>query len=177
MTPVMTRPIVWATGTLVAITLSASFAGQRISSLMGPSASGVPSAAQARTDQPLPDRILVLHGDANGHYLVHPQVDGLVVKMMVDTGASLVALRSEDAAAIGIRPQPREFTRPISTANGTVMVAPVRIREMRVGDIAVADVEAVVVPSGRLGTNLLGMSFLRRLKAFEMASGRLTLRG
>ena len=172
----MTRPILWATGTLVAVALSASLAGQRISSVVKPAASGTP-AAQARGDQPPRDRILVLHGDARGHFLVHPQVDGLVVKMMVDTGASLVALRSEDAAAIGIRPQPREFNRPTSTANGTVMVAPVRIREMRVGDITVHDVEAVVVPAGRLGTNLLGMSFLRRLKGFEMASGRLTLKG
>ena len=57
------------------------------------------------------------------------------------------------------------------------MVAPVRIRELRVGDIAVRDVEAVVVPEGRLGTSLLGMSFLRRLKGFDMAGGRLTLRG
>jgi aspartyl protease family protein len=57
------------------------------------------------------------------------------------------------------------------------MVAPVRIRELRVGDIAVRDVEAVVVPEGRLGTSLLGMSFLRRLKGFDMAGGRLTLKG
>ena len=172
----MTRPIVWATGTLVAITLSAGLAGERIASLVRPGASG-PAPVQARTSQPPLDRILVLHGDARGHFLVHPQVDGLVVKMMVDTGASVVALRSEDAAAIGIRPKPRDFNRPTSTANGTVMVAPVRIREMRVGDITVHDVEAVVVPAGRLGMNLLGMSFLRRLKGFEMASGRLTLRG
>ena len=97
--------------------------------------------------------------------------------MMVDTGASLVALSAEDAAKVGIRPNPGAYSRPISTANGNVMVAPVRIRELRVGDIAVRDVEAVVVPEGRLGTSLLGMSFLRRLKGFDMAGGRLTLKG
>jgi aspartyl protease family protein len=57
------------------------------------------------------------------------------------------------------------------------MVAPVRIREMRVGDIVVRDVEAVVAPPGRLRTSLLGMSFLRSLRGFDISGGRLTLRG
>jgi aspartyl protease family protein len=53
----------------------------------------------------------------------------------------------------------------------------IRIPEMSVGDIVVRDVEAVVMPPGRLVTSLLGMAFLRRLKSFEVSAGRLTLRG
>jgi aspartyl protease family protein len=65
----------------------------------------------------------------------------------------------------------------VSTANGVVQTAPVRIREIRVGDILVRDVEAVVLPPRALGVSLLGMSFLRRLEGFEIAKGRLVLRG
>lgn len=174
-----TRPILWATGTLVAIALSASLAGNRLASATRPGAGSAPPVAT-----PAPGaataldtaRILVVQADARGHFTVHPRVEGATVTMLVDTGASVVALTSEDAAAAGIRPLPRDFTRTVDTANGAVSVAPVRIRELRLGDIAVRDVEAVVIPAGRLGTSLLGMSFLRRLGSFDVARGRLTLR-
>ena len=172
----MTRPIFWATSTLVAIALSAGLAGERIASVVKPRPSapaGPPSTAAVSSAE----RVLVLQADGRGQFVLHPQVDGLTVRMMVDTGASIVALSAEDAERAGFRPNPGEFNRPISTANGAVMVAPVRIRELRVGDILVRDVEAVVVPRGRLGTSLLGMSFLRRLRGFDVADGRLTLRG
>jgi aspartyl protease family protein len=171
----MTRPIVWATGTLLAVAASASLAGGRIAALVKPA----PSQSRPADPNALPtsERVLVLQADGRGHFLLHPQIDGLTVRMLVDTGASIVALTAEDAAKAGIRPGPAAYDRLISTANGTVMVAPTRIRELRVGDISVRDVEAVVLPPGRLGTSLLGMSFLRRLKGFDMAGGRLTLRG
>lgn len=172
----MTRPILWATGTLVAIALSASLAGQRLAGLSGSKATQ-PAAQAIQPVQPGADRLLVVNSDMRGHYLVHPQVDGLRVEMMVDTGASVVALTSEDAERAGLRVIASDFKRPISTANGTVLVAPIRIREMRVGDIVVRDVEAVVAPPGRLGTSLLGMSFLRSLRGFDISGGRLTLRG
>jgi aspartyl protease family protein len=174
----MTRPIIWATGTLAAVAISATLAGGRVAELVKARASSPASSASAEpAPAPAGDRVLVLQADGRGHFMVHPQVDGLAVRMMVDTGASIVALSAEDAEKAGIRPNPGDFKRPISTANGTVMVAEARIRELRVGDILVRDVEAVVLPAGRLGTSLLGMSFLRRLKGFDMAGGRLTLRG
>jgi aspartyl protease family protein len=175
----MTRPIIWATGTLVAVALSASLAGERMSEFVRKSQAPSPPASP-RTGSVAPnspERVLVLQADGSGHFLLHPQIDGLTVRMLVDTGASIIALTMEDAEKAGIRPNPGEFNRAIATANGSVMVASARIREIRVGDISVRDVEAVVLPAGRLGTSLLGMSFLRRLKGFDMAGGRLTLRG
>ena len=97
--------------------------------------------------------------------------------MLVDTGATLCAITEEDAAKLGLRIAPREFTSVVDTANGTVKVAPVRIGSIQIAGITVRDVEAVVVPKGRLSTNLLGMSFLRRLREFKIANGTLTLRG
>jgi aspartyl protease family protein len=97
--------------------------------------------------------------------------------MMVDTGATIVALTSADAAAIGLQPAPAEYRASVSTANGTVKVAPVRIREIRIGEIVVRDVAAVVMPPGALGRSLLGMSFLRQLRSFDVTRGQLTMRG
>jgi aspartyl protease family protein len=97
--------------------------------------------------------------------------------MLVDTGASIVALSYDDARAVGLSVHPAAFTRKLSTANGVVEAAPVQIREIRVGEIVARNVDAVVLPRGRLETSLLGMSFLKRLGGFEIARGRLTLKG
>jgi aspartyl protease family protein len=64
----------------------------------------------------------------------------------------------------------------VNTANGTVKAAQVRLREVQIGRIAVRDVEAVVMPPGRLAGSLLGMSFLKRLASFNVSGGTLVLR-
>ena len=51
------------------------------------------------------------------------------------------------------------------------------LREVRLGDISVRDVEAVVLPAGALSVSLLGTSFLRRLRGYEVQGGRMVLRG
>ena len=51
------------------------------------------------------------------------------------------------------------------------------IREMRIGDIRVQDVEALIMPPGAMRGSLMGMSFLSRLKSFQIVSGRLVLKG
>lgn len=176
----MTRPIIWATGTLVAVALAAGLAGERIAAAVKPAPplaqrpGPVPASPAAF---PPAERILVLQADGRGHFTLHPELEGLTVRMLVDTGASVVALTAEDAERAGIRPNPGDFRHAVATANGSVSAARVTIGELRVGDILVRDVEGMVLPAGRLGTSLLGMSFLRRLKGFEMAGGRLTLRG
>ena len=177
----MTRPILWALGTLVTAAVSATLGGERLADRFGlggaPAASAPLSSAQPRSGPSPASPVLTVGSDLAGHFVLHPSLDGRRVRMMVDTGASLVALTHEDAALAGIRLQPRDFTRRVHTANGVAELAPVRIREVRVGDIVVRDVEALVSQPGRLGVSLLGMSFLRRLKGFEIAAGRLTLKG
>uniref|UniRef100_UPI0035CA4A5C retropepsin-like aspartic protease family protein n=1 Tax=uncultured Enterovirga sp. TaxID=2026352 RepID=UPI0035CA4A5C len=123
------------------------------------------------------DRTVVIDGDRQGHFLAGTAVEGRHLTMMVDTGATIVALTHEDAAAVGIRPAPTDYRARMSTANGEVAAARVRIREIRIGEIYVRDVDAVVMPRGRLRTSLLGMSFLRQLRGFDIAQNRLTLRG
>lgn len=117
----------------------------------------------------------VFEADAGGHYRIEARAAGQRIAMMADTGATVVALRLSDARRIGLRPAPADFDQPLSTANGVVKGARVVIPELQVGTIRVSRVEAVVLPDEVLGTNLLGMSFLKRLSRFEVAANRLVL--
>jgi len=118
---------------------------------------------------------MTLTADPGGHFFVDATINGNRIHMMVDTGASTVALSRDDARRIGIALQPGDFKGKVSTANGIVPVAPVMLKEVAIGEVAVADVPAVVFPDNRLQVGLLGMSFLSRLSHFEVAGGRLVL--
>lgn len=119
---------------------------------------------------------VVLRSDRGGHFRALVEIDGLTIPMMVDTGATVVALRHEDAAMLGINPAPSDFVVKIATANGDIHAANVRLREMRLENIVAPDVRAVVMPPGKLGQSLLGMSFMNKLKGFEIAGGQLVLK-
>jgi aspartyl protease family protein len=120
-------------------------------------------------------RTVTVQSDRQGHFQVEGAVDGRRLDFMVDTGATVVALRERDAGRLGIFPSPRDFTAVTNTANGTVRVAPVRLSSLEVNGIRIYDVNAVVIPDQALSVNLLGMSFLSRVRRFEMANGRLVM--
>ena len=65
----------------------------------------------------------------------------------------------------------------LSTANGTVSGFRATLREIRLGDIVVRNVDAVVLPAGALSMSLLGNSFLSKLQGYEVQTGRMVLRG
>jgi aspartyl protease family protein len=126
------------------------------------------------------------HGDAgdlehiidagpHGHFLVEAVVDGVPIDFLVDTGASHVVLSLEDARRLGYTPTTLRFTQQFQSANGTVRAAPVELRELRIGQLRLFDLEASV-NGGPLPISLLGMSFLRRLGNYEVARDRLVLR-
>ena len=118
---------------------------------------------------------VVVPADAAGHYRVDARVRGASLAFLIDTGATLVALRASDAARLGIRPAAADFTIPVATANGRVLAAPATLEAVELGPIRVPAVEALVLPDRALGGNLLGMSFLKRLGRFEVANERLVL--
>ena len=142
-----------------------------------------PSAVQAAVVQPSYEprepsssgRSLMLEADRQGHFEVEARVEGRFVDFVVDTGASLVVLRESSAAQAGIRLQARDYTATAVTANGKIKAAPARIERIEVGGITVYDVPAIVLPDEALAKNLLGVSFLSRLKRYEYANGRLVL--
>jgi aspartyl protease family protein len=118
---------------------------------------------------------VVVPADAMGHFRVEGRIDGQYVQFVVDTGASVIALTSEDAATLGIHPAPMDFRAVVKTANGTVHAAPVQLNMVEVGNLMVRDVAAMVLPDRALSDNLLGLSFLSRLRHFEYTDGKMVL--
>ena len=117
---------------------------------------------------------MTLDSDGHGHFRVDARVDGRSIDFMVDTGASAVVLRESAAANLGIFPRPSEYTGRTQTANGVAKYAPVRLNRVEVNDITVRDVDAAVMPDDALKVNLLGMTFLSRVK-WTHDRGRLVL--
>jgi len=111
-----------------------------------------------------------------GQYSTDVEINGSRVHMLVDTGASSVALSYDDAAAVGAYPAPADYKYAVSTANGTAHVARVVLHQVRLGALIVYDVEAFVAERGALSTSLLGMTFLSKLSRIEVADGALVLR-
>ena len=116
---------------------------------------------------------LTYHADQRGQFWVDGAANGASIRFLVDTGASSVVLTLADAAAGGIGRGSLAFTVRVSTANGIARAAPVRLREVRIGQLSVNDVQAFVAEN--LQTSLLGMTFLKRIEGFEIRDGVLTL--
>ena len=123
--------------------------------------------------RPASSRSLVYRADRRGHFTLTASVNGAPLRLVVDTGASLVALTLDDARAAGIARSELVFNQLTHTANGTVRFAPVMLREIRIEQLSVDNVPAAVIEN--LDQSLLGMSFLKRLKSFEMREGALTI--
>lgn len=103
---------------------------------------------------------VTLKADGRGHYMVQGQINGGSVRMLLDTGATMIALSAADAVRLGIdyrKGQPGM----VNTANGTAPVYRVTLNTVKVGDIELNQVEALVQETG-LPFALLGMSFLNR---------------
>jgi aspartyl protease family protein len=120
-------------------------------------------------------RSVVIAPGRGGHFRVTGRVDGRRIDFMVDTGASVIALKPEDAAMLGIHPIDRDYVALVKTANGVIRVAPIELDTVEIEDLEVHNVAALVLPAGVASENLLGLSFLRRLRRFEYADGKLVL--
>ena len=120
-------------------------------------------------------RSLSIPRDNRGHFLTEGRIDGQRIGFMIDTGASVVALNETSAARFGLRPSRGDYTATVTTANGTIKAARTRIAMLDVGGLIVRDVDALVLPDEALSENLLGLSFLSRLRRFEYANGQMVL--
>jgi len=128
-----------------------------------PATSSAMAAAPAPAS-PSNARSVVLARGNGGHFWADARVDGRRLGFVVDTGASHIALRESDAARLGLRPTPRDYTVKVHTANGVGRAAVVQLRMVEVGDIVVRDLPALVHPDEALSVNLLGMSFLAKVR-------------
>jgi len=126
-----------------------------------------PRAPSAMAATPVPSsnsRTVTLSRGKGGHFWTDARVDGRRLELVVDTGASTIALRASDAARLGIHPAARDYTVNVATANGVTRAALVQLRTVEVGDIVVRNVPALVQGDDALGVNLLGMAFLSKLR-------------
>jgi len=128
-------------------------------------------APAARDGQPL---AAYVGKGKDGHYWAWAQIDGHPVRVLIDTGASAVALTPEDARRAGVDLELLVYNRDVNTAQGVTHAAAVTLGHVSVAGADVSGVEALVVPRG-LSSSLLGMSYLGRLEGFEATRSGLIL--
>jgi aspartyl protease family protein len=119
---------------------------------------------------------IILHKLLNGHFEADVSVNGQTIQMLVDTGASMVALSHADAERIGIIPENLDYSMTVMTANGRTRAAPVTLDRVAIGPIVRTGVAASVAEDGKLDQSLLGMSFLETLGSMQMQTDELRLR-
>lgn len=106
---------------------------------------------------------ITLAADARGHFVTMGTINGGSVRFLVDTGATFVSLSASEARRLGINylQGPRG---QLQTANGLATAFKVKLDTVRVGDIEINNVDAVVSETDAMGVTLLGMSFLNRME-------------
>jgi len=119
---------------------------------------------------------VILHKRSNGHFEARVMINGQPIDMLIDTGASTIALSQEDAERVGIIPENLTYSMTVLTANGRARAAPVELGSVAIGPIERRDVEASVAEAGKLDQSLLGMSFLETLGSMQMQTDELRLR-
>lgn len=110
-----------------------------------------------------------------GSFRIDTQVNGVDVPMIFDTGASAIVLSFADAQTAGIDTSSLMFSVPVQTANGTGRAAPIRIKELQVGNIVRQNLRAFIVERNALETSLLGMTFLETLSRYTVSQDSLEM--
>jgi aspartyl protease family protein len=135
--------------------------------LLAEAAISAPKPAAATTAQ--------VSKSADGHYWAEAMVDGKVVRFLVDTGATAVALTADDARRLGYNPAGLDYRYDVITAEGKVKAAAVQLRSISIAGARVDNVDALILERG-LHTSLLGMSYLGKLQSFEATRTSLILK-
>lgn len=134
-----------------------------------------PSPARPEVATQNPGEVVLPRAD-DGHFYADVSIGGVSAHMLVDTGASVLALTSEDAEAMGIQ-WTADDVRPVARgAGGVILGVSVSLDQVQVGDLEAREVAAVVVPEG-LAVSLLGQSFLSRVGRVEIENGQMVLGG
>lgn len=118
---------------------------------------------------------MVLTESQGGNFFIFGEANGVRVRFLIDTGASDTVLSPMDAQAIGIDLNALDFSRVYSTANGMGRGASYTLDELAVGPISISPMP-VSINGAEMNTSLLGMTFLRRLRSFEIQGRRLILK-
>jgi aspartyl protease family protein len=120
-------------------------------------------------------REMTLSEGEDGHYHVYGTINGVKILFLIDTGATDIVLDPTDARRIGLKLEDLNFNRPFGSANGIGHGAGIEVDELVIGPIRFTRVP-MSVNGARMGSSLLGMAFLKRLKSYSFSGGKLTLR-
>lgn len=121
------------------------------------------------------ERSVTLRAGRNGHFFARAYINGRPIAVMVDTGATGIALTYEDARRIGILVTESDYSLTTRTANGIARAAPVKLDRVRIGEVEVNGLNGTIAEEGKLHITLLGMEFIRQLERFEMRGRELVL--
>ncbi|MGI9434196.1 MAG: retropepsin-like aspartic protease family protein [Geminicoccaceae bacterium] len=117
----------------------------------------------------------IIPGGRHGHFVANLYVNGISIPFLIDTGASHIVLKAGDAERLGFTEARLDYSARFQSANGTTLAAPISLRDMRLGQFQLHDMQAFV-NQGALDISLLGMSFLRQFDSYEVVQDRLILR-
>ena len=131
-------------------------------------------ATRPNAPPPLSGRARI-DADPDGHFRTAARMNGRPVPVLIDTGATYVSMNEATARQLGIRLSAADYRHRAQTANGETAVALARLDRIQIGNVAVDDVDIMVARGTGLPTTLLGMSFLSKLKRFEVQSDQLSL--
>ena len=104
----------------------------------------------------------VLQADSRGHFTAQGQINGGTISLLVDTGASMIALPAAEAVRLGIDYKKGQLG-AVNTANGRAPAYRIKLDSVRIGSIELNQVDALIQANG-LPIALLGMSFLNRME-------------
>lgn len=127
-------------------------------------------------ETPSPGGITELRRAGDGHFYAGVVTNGRPVTMLVDTGASVVALTGEDARAIGLHWNPVGLGVVAQGASGPIRGVSLKLDRLVLGQHEARNVEAVIVPEG-LPISLLGQSFLATIEPVRIEKDRMMLGG
>jgi aspartyl protease family protein len=100
--------------------------------------------------------------DERGHFVANGQVNGVPIRFTVDTGATFIALPASEARRIGLDYRKGQKVM-MDTANGSALAYRIKLDTVRVGEVTMNSVDAVVMEGDGPPVALLGMSFLSRM--------------
>ena len=120
-------------------------------------------------------RSIVVRAGPGGHFSIDARVNGRSVRFLIDTGATDIVLSPADAQRVGFDLRRLRYTRAYRTANGMVSGAPVILNDLAVGPLRFTRLAASVNGAPMRGS-LLGISFLKRFRSYEVKDNTLTLR-
>ena len=132
------------------------------------------AAASAKAAASRPSEVR-LRRASDSHFYADTDVQGTQIRMLVDSGASLVALTRRDAEAIGIDVDRLPVAGMAQTAGGQIPMRITMLDRVEVDGIEVRNVEAAVIDAD-MGVSLLGQSFLAKLDAVNVEGDMMTLR-